>query len=70
MEGQITGYHSNRRVPDRYIPEGTIMALHEKLVVKEKRHSRREEDHKASIHMLAGVLSQNGMEYDELEAKI
>ncbi len=67
--GQVVGYHSNRRVPDRGILEGTIIPLYDKLLAEEKRHSNRKEGLVASTEMLAGVLAEAGLEYDEFIAK-
>lgn len=69
-QGNILGYHSNRRVPDRAILEGTIMPLYQKLLAEEKRHSNRKEGLQASTEMLTGILSESGVEYDEFIARL
>ena len=64
--GTIVGYHSNRRVPDRKILEGTIMPLYQSLLQEEQRHNDRKAGMQASFNIIAGLLKEKGMEYDEL----
>ena len=68
--GTIVGYHSNRRVPDRNILEGTIMPLYKELLAEEKRHSNRKEGLQASSHMVANLLQERNVEYDEFVARL
>ena len=70
MNGKIIGYHSNRRVPDRKILEGTIIPLYEKLLAEEKSHSNRKEGMQASNNILTGILSEAGVEYGEFIARL
>lgn len=68
--GDILGYHSNRRVPDRTVLEEKIIPLYDRLLEEEQRHSDRKEGLAASAGMLTGVLSEAGMEYDEFIASL
>lgn len=68
--GEVVGYHSNRRVPDRKILESQIMPLYAQLLREEQRHSNRKDGLKSSMDMLAGVLREQGMEYDEFIATL
>ncbi len=62
--GDIIGYHSNRRVPDaRIMP--AIKELYGKLLAEEKRHPDRKQGLKASTDMLNDMLQTKGMGYDE-----
>ncbi len=63
--GNIVGYHSNRRVPERDVVEGTIVPLYRALLAKEREHSNRKEGLAASDRMLAEILSEKGVAYDE-----
>ena len=62
--GRVTGFHSNRRVPDRKAVE-TIEALYRQLLAEEKRHTDRPEGLKASTALLTAELAKAGMSYDE-----
>lgn len=68
--GTIVGYHSNRRVPDRAILEGTIMPLYKELLAEEKRHGNRKEGLQASSGMVANLLQERNVEYDEFIARL
>lgn len=64
-QGNITGYHSNRRVPDRTILDTTIIPLYARLLAEEQKHSDRKSGLEASTAMINALLEENGMEYDE-----
>ncbi|MCB9983697.1 MAG: PAS domain S-box protein [Rhodospirillales bacterium] len=64
--GNILGYHSNRRVPDRKILNGTIMPLYQKLLEEENRHSNRKDGMNSAYNMLVTLLEEKGVGYDEL----
>jgi len=66
--GNIIGYHSNRRVPNRQILENTIMPLYKRLLAEENKHSDRKAGLDASFGMLQNLLNENSMEYDEFIA--
>ncbi len=63
--GEITSYHSNRRVPDRKILEGTIIPLYKELLAEEQKHKNRKEGMKASHDMLMSILEEKEIDYDE-----
>jgi PAS domain S-box-containing protein len=62
--GGITGYHSNRRVPDRGAVE-TAAGLYRKLLAEEQRHRDWREGMAAATRMLEGVLADAKMSYEE-----
>lgn len=64
--GNVVGYHSNRRVPNRQVLEGTIIPLYASLREEERRHSNPKAGLDASFSMLTGLLEEKGMAYDEL----
>lgn len=68
--GAIVGYHSNRRVPDRSILDNTIIPLYRDLLAEEARLNSRKEGLRSSKDMLAGVLQQRGIAYDEFVATL
>ena len=63
--GNIVGYHSNRRVPDRKIVEETIIPLYKGLLAEEQRHANAKDGLKASTEMVMNLLNEKSMEYDE-----
>ena len=63
--GDIVGYHSNRRVPERGVVDGTIVPLYRSLLEKEREFNNRKEGLAASGRMLADILEQKGVAYDE-----
>lgn len=68
--GNIAGYHSNRRVPDRKILEGTIIPLYEELLSVERRHANRKEGLKTSSEMVRQMLGERKIQYDEFIARL
>ncbi len=64
--GEINGYHSNRRVPDPAIVKDTIIPLYTALREEEEKHSNRKDGMNAGTAMLEAVLKEKGMAYDEL----
>jgi len=62
--GQVIGYHSNRRCPDRQAIT-TVGGLYAQLRAEEKRHSGSAEGLAASSAMLAAQLTSQGISYDE-----
>jgi len=63
-EGNITGYHSNRRKPfDDAL--SAVKSLYGALLKEEQRHPNRKEGLEASTKMLNKVLEQKGLDYDE-----
>lgn len=65
-QGQITGYHSSRRVANRRILNEVIIPLYKNLCDEERRHGNAKEGMAKSHEMLAAVLKEKGMAYDEL----
>ena len=68
--GKIIGYHSNRRVPDRRILEGTIMPLYDELYAEEQWHANRKAGMAASQAHIEAMLADRGMQYDEFVARL
>lgn len=63
--GNIVGYHSNRRVPDRRILDDIIRPLYKDLLAEEAKHGNRKEGLDASTNMLLNILKEKGVGYDE-----
>ena len=63
--GNVVGYHSNRRVPNRGILEGVIVPLYKDLLAEEAKHTNRKERLDASTNMLLDLLKEKGVGYDE-----
>lgn len=68
--GQIVGYHSNRRVPDRNILTRKIIPLFDMLLREERAHSNGKAGLAASYELLTRHLEKSGMEYDEFIATL
>lgn len=66
VSGNTLGYHSSRRVPDRRILDGTIIPLYKSLLAEEQKHADRKKGLAGSYGMLTNLLSEKGMDYDEL----
>jgi len=62
--GRITGYHSNRRNPDRQAL-AKVQALYAELLAVERQYSNPEEQWQASMPVLQSKLEEMGMTYDE-----
>lgn len=63
-QGRITGYHSNRRVPDR-AAVAKIEPIYAELLAVERRHTERREGLAASVKRLGELLEQVAIPYDE-----
>lgn len=63
--GQITGYHSNRRVPDRNTLDTVIIPLYKQLLDIEERQSNRKEGMNDAFNTLVNILKDKGIGYDE-----
>lgn len=63
--GNVVGYHSNRRVPDRRILDEVIQPLYKDLLEEEGRHANKKEGMEASFNMLVNLLQEKGVSYDE-----
>jgi len=64
--GNIVGYHSNRRVPNRDTLDNTIIPLYKSLLAEEGRHANAKDGMQASAGMITNLLKEKGMAYDEL----
>ncbi len=65
VNGNIIGYHSNRRTPDRAILENTIIPLYKQLLAEERKHANSKDGLAASMAMVTSLLAESGKEYDE-----
>ena len=66
MAGNIVGYHSNRRTPDRRVLDQAIIPLYRALLEAEAKHANSKDGMNASHAMLVGLLSEKKISYDEL----
>lgn len=64
--GQVAGYHSNRRVPNRNALESTIIPLYRQILIEENRHKNLKEGMGKGSDMLRDIIDQKGVNYDEL----
>lgn len=63
-QGNVTGYHSNRRVPERHQIE-IIESLYKQLLAEEQKYATPKEGTEASFNMLLDTLKSKGVSYDE-----
>jgi PAS domain S-box-containing protein len=63
--GNIVGYHSNRRVPERRILDQTIIPLYRGLLQEEERHANRKEGMQSAYNTLVNLLQEKKVGYDE-----
>jgi len=63
--GNITGYHSNRRVPDRKTLETVIIPLYKQLLDIEQRSPDRKAGMNEAFGTLVNLLKEKGLAYDE-----
>lgn len=63
--GNLNGYHSNRRVPNREAVSSVVVPLYKKLVGIEDAHSNRKDGMHASFAELQRILKEKGSTYDE-----
>lgn len=62
--GGITGFHSNRRRPDPE-PVAKVKELYATLAAEERRHADRKAGMSKAYDMLAALLGEKGVGYDE-----
>jgi len=62
--GNIVGYHSNRRKPDRASVE-KISPIYKALCQEEARHANARDGMRASFDVMTGLLNKQGVGYDE-----
>ena len=63
--GNVNGYHSNRRVPDRKILDSTIIPLYKQLLEEEQRYKNRKDGMNSAYNNLLQILKEKGVGYDE-----
>lgn len=63
-DGQIIGYHSNRRVPDRSAVD-TVAPIYRELKAIEDRAANRADGLKSSVERLNSILRDAGVSYDQ-----
>lgn len=63
--GNVNGYHSNRRVPDRRVLNDTIIPLYKQLLAEENKHANRKDGMNSAYDVLLKTLKEKGLGYDE-----
>ena len=63
-QGNVVGYHSNRRKPDRG-PIERIKPIYKALSEEEGRHANAKEGMRAGSDMMMDLLGKKGLAYDE-----
>lgn len=63
--GNIVGYHSSRRVPNKTVVQEKVVPLYRMLLDEEKRHPDRQQGLTASFNMLVDLLKSHQVSYDE-----
>ncbi len=63
--GELVGYHSNRRVPDRRILDEDVIPLYTALNEKEKASANRKDGMVQAEQMLNDILAEKQLCYDE-----
>jgi len=63
--GKVIGYHSNRRVPNRDVLQGTIMPLYEQLLKEENKHADRKAGLQAGANLLTEIANRENKSYEE-----
>jgi PAS domain S-box-containing protein len=64
-DGQIVGYHSNRRVPNPETIQNKVFPLYQELAKIEKSYANRKEGMNAAYAHLLKMLEDMGVSYDE-----
>lgn len=64
-QGEIDGYHSNRRVPKRSALNDTIIPLYKALLEEEGKHANDKVGMNAAYDMLQKTLASKGVGYDQ-----
>lgn len=64
-QGQIIGYHSSRRVPDRTVLSEVIEPLYGQLLQVEETFENRKDGMQASFQAVVDLLAEKGLDYDE-----
>lgn len=63
--GEVVGYHSNRRVPDRKVLDDVIIPLYKQLLEIEEGYPNRKDGMNAAFDALLKILEEKGLAYDE-----
>lgn len=63
-QGNIIGYHSNRRKPTQAALD-VIKGLYKTLLDEEKKHTSRKDGMQAGFDLLVSILEEKGVTYDE-----
>ncbi len=63
--GKVTGYHSNRRVPDRKVLDESVIPLYRELKTAEQKSENRKQGLEASQSIVSAFLAEKSMAYDE-----
>jgi len=63
--GEIIGFHSNRRTPDRKVLDEAIIPLYGQLLAEEQRHDDRKKGLQSAYGMVTKLLEEKGVGYDE-----
>ncbi|SCA55306.1 conserved hypothetical protein [Candidatus Terasakiella magnetica] len=63
-DGQIVGYHSNRRVPNREVIDSAIIPLYDTLLQLEKSYDSPKEGMMAALNKAVEVIGGSGKEYN------
>ncbi|SHL67776.1 PAS domain-containing protein [Roseibium suaedae] len=69
-KGELVGYHSNRRVPDRRVVEEKILPLYKSLKALEDGADNRKDGLVVSSKAVADLLASKGCRYDEFIATL
>lgn len=65
VQGTISGYHSNRRSPDKTILNSVVIPLYKGLLDIETNAPNRKEGMQRAFSALLEILKKKGMTYDE-----
>ena len=68
--GEIVGYHSTRRTPDRDVLEKKIIPLYQDLRLEEQKHKNRKAGLEFSRSMVSDMLAGQNLQYDEFIATL
>ena len=63
--GQVIGYHSTRRLPERRVIDDVIIPLYKDLRAEEERHANRKDGMEASLNMVMEILQDRDLDYDK-----
>ncbi len=68
--GEVIGYHSNRRVPDKRIVAENIIPLYRSLLAEEQKHQNGKDGIQAGYSMVGAMLADRGLDYDQFIAAL